>query len=153
MDAPDAEHPTPNTARDQRSLIVLSVTAVLFLGRVLAQVIQAVAPVGWIPPFDAWQSGAIPYWLLLVLQVIVLGVQVWIIRRVALGRYAPSAHARRAIGVFGIVYLHFMTFRLIAGLTFLDGHPWFDCPLPSVFHIVLAVFVLGAARAGGAPDC
>lgn len=45
-----------------------------------------------------------------------------------------------------------MVLRLAAGLTVLDGHAWFDAPLPSVFHLGLATFVLVAAYFGIAEE-
>ncbi|HNK14812.1 MAG TPA: hypothetical protein PLZ20_09620, partial [Nitrospira sp.] len=44
----------------------------LFLFRVLAQMIQLVAPVAVLPPFHAWQSGALPYPVLVGVQVLIL---------------------------------------------------------------------------------
>src|SRR5262245_19305883 len=37
----------------------------LFTARVVAQPMAAVSGATWLPPFDAFQSGAVPYWLLL----------------------------------------------------------------------------------------
>jgi hypothetical protein len=42
----------------------------------------------------------------------------------------------------GGIYFAFMAFRLFAGLTFLEDHPWFSKSLPAFFHAVLAAFVL-----------
>ena len=35
-----------------------------------------------------------------------------------------------------------MLFRLIGGLTFLRDVPWFQAILPTIFHLVLAGFLL-----------
>ena len=52
----------------------------LFFFRVAAQLIQAYSPVTSLPPFETWQSGALPYPLLVSLQLIILvacGRVVW----------------------------------------------------------------------------
>ncbi|MEM8926380.1 MAG: hypothetical protein AAGD35_22980 [Actinomycetota bacterium] len=131
------------------AVIALSTLAALFVARVVAQLVQSVTTVDALPPFDAWQSGALPYPALLASQVAIVGAQALVIRAIAERRFSLAPGRRALLAALGAVYLVFMVFRLIAGLTFLDGDGWFDAFLPSVFHIVLAAFVLVTAWAGG----
>ena len=137
--------------RDPSSLILL-VLALAFLGRVLAQVIQAVGEVGFLPEFDAWQSGALPYPVLLASQIVILALQVLIIIRVRAERLRLTVRSSLIVAGLGAAYFGFMAFRLVAGFTFLQGHEWFDAPLPSTFHLVLASFVMATAWAGWGAD-
>jgi len=49
-------------------LIILSILFLLFLARVLSQLIQSVYPLDFLPDFESFQSGALPYGALLVFQ-------------------------------------------------------------------------------------
>lgn len=120
----------------------LFVLAAIFWIRVGAQLIQHQTTVGWLPEFSAWQSGAVSYRSLLLSQIVIVLLQVGVLIAARADRFAGPRWLRLAILVLGAAYLGFMTFRLVAGQTFLDGHAWFDVPLPSLFHIVLAGFVI-----------
>jgi hypothetical protein len=114
----------------------------LFCLRVLAQLVQWRFDIGFLPPFEAWQSGVLPYWLLVCAQVLIVLVLGRIVLRVASGTMAPSPQKSLYWTVPGCVYLAVMLVRLALGTTWLNGHSWFDKPLPTVFHIVLASFLL-----------
>jgi hypothetical protein len=137
----------PGDAFQRGGLVALVALALAFLGRVLAQLVQVVAPTAKLPAFDQWQSGALPYPALLASQVAIIGAQWTVIARVRRERWRPSRRQALALATFGTAYFVFMTFRLVAGSTILRGS-WFDAPLPSVFHIVLASFVVTMAFAG-----
>jgi len=55
--------------------ISLAVLAVAFMGRVLGQALVAFFGMDFLPPMHEWQSGLIPYALLLPIQVVILGLQ------------------------------------------------------------------------------
>ncbi|MEM9892088.1 MAG: sterol desaturase family protein [Actinomycetota bacterium] len=143
---PAADHARrpATTAIDRRLPILIGLTA-LFAGRVAAQLIQAVAEVAWLPAFDAWQSGALPYPALVAGQTAILTVQVGLIRRVADGRLGPDSPTRRMSAIVGSIYGTVMAARLVLGTTVLDGHGWFDAPIPSLFHLGLAAFLVTLA--------
>ena len=114
----------------------------LFVLRVLAQLVQAVHGVPFLPAFETWQGSATPYPVLLALQagvVVVLAGTLWRVRADAID---PRPWRYRACFVLGGAYFAVMGFRLIAGLTFLAEHAWFAESLPALFHLVLAAFVL-----------
>ena len=88
--------------------------------------------------------------MLLACQVIILGLQVYVIERVASAQLRFRRSTGVVLGVAGLVYLAAALLRLVVGLTELSDHSWFDAPLPSVFHALLASFVVLTAWAGGA---
>lgn len=114
----------------------------LFLLRVLAQLIQALHPVAFLPPFEAWHGAVLPYPLLVFSQVLILILLLAIIWRVRHDRIEPRPWKHLGCFLFGGLYFSIMAFRLFAGLTFLAAHPWFAKSLPAFFHLVLASFLL-----------
>ena len=130
--------------RDSRFVYVsiLTVLLLLFCFRVGAQLIQAWSPVDVLPPFDAWASGAVPYWLLCVSQGLIIFVCVRVILRLCVGAVVPSAKLGRVILLLGGMYFGLMCLRLIIGSTIMPDHVWFGAKLPALFHLVLASFVL-----------
>ncbi len=121
---------------------VLSVLLTAFALRVLAQMMQAISDVPWLPPFEAWAAGGLPYAVLLIVQVIIVAAVVEVIRKLARGDVRPQR--KWAVWLLGLGALYFiaMAFRLVAGLTFLADSPWFAASLPAIFHLVLAGIVL-----------
>jgi hypothetical protein len=114
----------------------------LFACRVVAQPAQLWLHLPWLPAFDAWHSGALPYWLLLILQLVILSVQVRIAVSVGAGRMTPSRRAARWWLSLGAIYFTAMLARLSLGATVLASSHWFSAWLPTIFHLVLASFVL-----------
>jgi hypothetical protein len=125
---------------------ILTVLFLLFCFRVSAQLIQAWIPVGFLPPFDSWESGALPYWLLCVSQAIIIFVCARVIWRLYVGMTVPSAKTGRVLLVIGSIYFGLMCIRLIIGLTVAPDHFWFGARLPTLFHFVLACFMLVYGR-------
>jgi hypothetical protein len=150
-------NPQPITTPRVHCILLAFLTAA-FVFRVGAQALQAWAPVPWLPPFDSWHSATMPYPLLLASQLMILAVQVWVLAALLAGRQRPRRWLGVMLVVFGAVYFAFMLFRLVAGQTLLAHVPWFQPVVPTVFHLVLAAFLLvladfhlrfqaGAARA------
>jgi hypothetical protein len=135
---------------------ILAVLLALFCLRVLAQLVQACAELPFLPPFEAWQSGAVPYELLLVSQVLIIMIYAWILRRI----WTNKIRANRRMGwvflLVGLIYFAVMALRLVIGLAGLSAHHWFHSYLPTFFHFVLAGYLIvvgsfhlhGAARTG-----
>ena len=119
----------------------LWVLLALFAFRVAAQPAALVLP-SVLPPFEMWHSATVPYGLLLgsqLLILIVLGWTAWIFT-------FDRVSARRGLSVWllilGSVYFIGMLLRLVLGFTLLRHVPWFASPIPTVFHLVLATFIL-----------
>ena len=90
----------------------------LFCFRVGAQLLQLFYPVSFLPSFEAWHSGALPYWVLLTFQVFIIIFCVGITYQFATGAAHPNQRIGKLCLVFGVVYFSLMLFRLVAGLTF-----------------------------------
>ena len=106
--------------------------------------IQLLRPVEWLPPFAAWQSGALPYGVLVGAQLAILAWGAHVLSVVGRGRRAP----RRGMWflVLGVCYATMMFIRLVGGWTFAADHPWFQARIPTFFHFVLAGFVITLGR-------
>lgn len=122
--------------------MVLTVLLLLFCLRVFAQLIQAWSPVTFLPPFTAWAGGALPYWLLVLCQFFIIVVCARVIWRLHKGLMIPSVTTGKVLLLLGSVYFGLMCARLIIGLTVGTDHFWFSARLPTLFHFVLAGFVL-----------
>ena len=114
----------------------------LFSFRVLAQIIQSIYPVSFLPSFSAWHSDTLPYGLLLIAQFIIIGVGSLTVWRFKTQSVKESQQVGMLCLFLGAIYFIVMVFRLIAGFSFAADHHWFNSYLPTLFHIVLAIFVL-----------
>jgi len=128
-------------ARGAPHVVWLWSLTTLFAFRVLAQLAQYATPSRFLPPFDAWQGSGLSYPVLLASQLLILAVMILATRGVS-----RRARASRRVGgwliAIGCVYLASMSARLVLGLTMLADVPWFAKPLPALFHMVLAGYVL-----------
>ena len=122
-------------------VVLLASLTTLFAFRVAAQLVQYASPVRSLPPFEAWQGGRLSYPVLLTSQLLILAVMIWGTSTVS--RRVPAA---RRIGIWlvtlGSAYFGSMGARLMLGLTILAHVTWFAKPLPALFHMVLAGYVL-----------
>ena len=125
--------------------ILLGLTS-LFVTRVIAQLIQTWHPVAFLPSFEVWQSGALPYPLLLVSQIIITGCCLRVVWRMFKCAVVPLRKKGRIMFVLGGLYGLVMSIRLVIGLMVAPNHFWFGATLPTVFHFVLAAFLLVYAR-------
>ncbi|MEX2132075.1 MAG: sterol desaturase family protein [Pseudohongiellaceae bacterium] len=114
----------------------------LFVFRVVAQLLQLTFPVGFLPPFEDWQSGALPYPILLLSQIAISFYGLAMIVRMRQNRIKRSSHAGLVYLTIGGCYFLIMAVRLIAGFSFASEHPWFGQHLPAIFHLVLALFLI-----------
>jgi len=80
----------------------------LFVFRVIAQLIQAVYPISYLPPFDAWQSGALPYPLLVAFQFVIIFFCLRVIMKIRNNSTERSDKAARIYLTLGGVYLAVM---------------------------------------------
>lgn len=114
----------------------------LFLFRVVAQFVQWLAPLTVLPSFETWQSGALPYSALVASQLVILAAEGRVVWAFLTGSVVPSAKTGRLLLAVGWVYFAVMGLRLLAGLTIAPTHFWFGAIVPTLFHLVLAAFVL-----------
>lgn len=123
-------------------LPVLKVLTALFAFRVLAQITQYYLDLPFLPEFGAWQSGALPYGWLVFFQILILAIMLSTLRKLSVAEITP----RRKRGIWllavGALYLIGMLARLYVGIFFVSSPAWFHAPIPTIFHLVLALFVL-----------
>ena len=121
--------------------VLLGLFTALFALRVAAQLVQYVSPTRFLPPFEAWQGSGLAYPVLLASQLTILAAMVW-----GTGAVRRRPRVRKTVGrwliALGAVYFGSMAVRLVLGLTVLSDLAWFAKPLPALFHLVLASYVL-----------
>lgn len=133
---------TQPTAAPRVHCVLLALLIAAFLFRVGAQALQAWAPRPWLPPFESWHSATVPYSLLLASQLVILAIQFWVLAALLRGRERPRRWLGVTLLVLGAAYFAFMLFRLVAGQTLLGHVAWFEAVVPTLFHLVLAAFLL-----------
>lgn len=119
--------------------------SLLFLLRVIGQLIQQLNAVSWLPPLEDWQGSSLPYGLMLSSQIIILAVMIRITRKHETSCVQKNPIKGRWLLTLGALYFFSMSARIVIGLANLSTHPWFHKSLPAFFHLVLATFVLSLA--------
>ena len=125
-----------------KHLFLLKFILWLFIARVVCQLIQYISPIDYLPEFDQWHSGVLPYRHLIIMQLVIITWCIVIIRGVKMATITPSFSKAIFLLSFGILYFCLMLLRLIAGFTFADDASWLNHPLPTLFHILLSIFIL-----------
>lgn len=123
-------------------MAILWACLALFLFRVLAQWAQYLFEWPFLPPFEAWHSAVVPYWLLLFIQLAIASYLGRVAANISMGRVQPTRRSAFCWLGFGLIYFATMAGRMILGLTVLSTHDWFSNRLPTFFHLVLAAFVI-----------
>jgi len=113
----------------------------LFFFRVTAQLFQLVFDISYLPPFDAWYSGALAYPYLLFSQLIIIGIYSYICFQFTNGTVTPSKRAGMFFLGLGAIYTSFMLGRLLIGQLFTSS-AWFHAYIPIFFHFILALFLI-----------
>lgn len=114
----------------------------LFLFRVIAQLLQYFFNLPFLPSFEAWDSGTLPYGTLIIVQLFIVFCFLKIIYKIASYKIKPNVKIGYTLITFSTLYFTIMLFRLLAGLTLLKEIKWFVYPIPSFFHLVLASFLI-----------
>ncbi len=137
--------------------LILWGLAALFLLRVLGQALVAMAGVTWLPPMAAWQSGLLPYPVLLASQIAILALLAWIALDVTRG-HGRFARRRppvgRALRWISYAYAGAMAGRYVLTVALRPERRWLGGTIPIVFHWVLAayLFTLGRCHEDRAED-
>src|SRR5688572_33089602 len=128
--------------------VVMAVLLVLFLGRVVGQILVATAAPAWLPPMARWYSGLMPYRWLLPTQMVFLAVMT----AMTLGVYRGSpplgtlsADAGAWIVWASYVYALGMVVRSIRYARATPEQR--GVLIPIVFHFVLAGFLFAYGSA------
>jgi hypothetical protein len=125
--------------------LLLGACTALFVLRVLGQAIVAVRDVGFLPPFEQWYSGLLPYPLLLPAQIVLAALMLKIVGDFARADgYFVRLRPRTGRILIGLGCLYALAMVVRYGLT-MAAYPerrWFTGTIPIWFHLVLAAFVL-----------
>jgi uncharacterized protein len=114
----------------------------LFIVRVIAQPMALLTSAPFLPPFESWHSGVLPYPALVGAQLLIIA---WLARtawRFSRGEVIPRYRLGVWMLTFGAIYFATMLVRLVLGLTVLSANRWFSSVLPTMFHLVLASYLL-----------
>jgi uncharacterized protein len=129
-------------------LLLGSCTA-LFVLRVLGQAVVARWDVSFLPPFEQWQSGLLPYPVLLGAQIVLAALMVKIVGDFARADgyfVALQPRTGRILVGLGCLYVLAMVVRYGATMAAYPERRWFTGTIPIWFHLVLAAFVLTLGR-------
>lgn len=123
--------------------VYLWLFTVLLLGRVLGQLLVAARAPKWLPPMDHWQSGLLPYPVLLACQMIVLTLMTWMsadFSRAAGFWVEPRPRLGLAARWWSYLYVGAMITRYGIRMARRPDQRWFGGTIPIVFHSVVAAF-------------
>ncbi len=124
--------------------LALWALTLLFGLRILAQPLAQLVPA--LPGFNAWHGGVLPYPVLLLSQLAIAAMMINANLRLGRGVILPQPRLGRWLAMLGTLYFAAMLLRLVLGQTVFSGSSWFDRPLPTLFHLVLATWLLSLAR-------
>jgi hypothetical protein len=130
-------------------LLLALCTFLLFL-RIIGQIVVVLRAPRWLPPMEQWQSGLLPYPVLLGGQAIVFTLMVWISTDVLRGTglfidpRRPSAGL--AIVWFSGVYFGWMIVRYVVRMWRRPDQRWLGGTIPIFFHCVVAAFLYTFGR-------
>jgi hypothetical protein len=121
----------------------LWVLTVLLVGRVAGQLVVARWGPSWLPPMEQWQSGLLPYPVLVAGQLVVLTLMFWISIDFSRGEgfwVQPHPHLGLAALVWSYLYFGAMVVRYAVRMTRHPDQRWFGGTIPIIFHSLVAVF-------------
>ncbi len=136
----ERERTRPERRRGVTRAQLLWVLLALFALRVLGQLLVVAGLAPFLPPLEDWQSGLLPYPLLLASQVVILAVLAWVCVQFSRGDgyvVRPRAWLGTPLWIAGWLYAIGMVVRY--ALLRRDA-------IPVAFHIVLASFLLVLAH-------
>jgi hypothetical protein len=135
--------------KERRRRLALWMCLGVFMVRIVGQIEVLLLAPAWLPPFSAWESGLIPYSVLLPLQILVVGWMAAIVSDHSRGSgpmWVESLRVRRRLNVFALIYASIMLVRLVVTAA-LPPHSVIDRGLiPILAHWDLAGFLALLAR-------
>ena len=121
----------------------------LFLGRVIGQVLVVLTEPSWLPALEHWQSGLLPYAILLPAQILLLMLMSLVTYDAVRERgyyYATTARTKRILRTIALFYLSAIVLRYVLTMTLVPELRWFGHAIPIFFHVVLASFIFVLSR-------
>jgi hypothetical protein len=132
---------------------LLAALTALFAVRVSGQLAVALGGADWLPAFEEWQSGLLPYPALLASQAAILAAMAAIEWQTWRGRGAlaqPRPRLAVVLRRFSYLYAGSMVVRYVATMGLVPEWRWLGHQIPTLFHVVLAgwLFVYALVLAG-----
>jgi len=124
--------------------LLLGTFTLLFAVRVFGQVVVGIREVGFLPPFEQWYSGLLPYWLLLPAQIALIVIMLKIVRDFVRGDGTfvdLKPRTGTILQVLGCIYFLSMVVRYVVTMALHPELRWFTGTIPIWFHFVLAAFI------------
>jgi len=124
--------------------LLLGTFTVLFILRVSGQVLVGIHEVSFLPPFEQWYSGLLPYPLLLPGQIALIVLMLKIVRDFARGDgYFVDLKPRTGtiLKVLSCIYFLSMLVRYVVTMVLHPELRWFTGTIPIWLHMVLAAFI------------
>ena len=121
---------------------ILWLLLVLFVCRVFAQLLVYFIDIPYVPSFNQWHSASMPYGLLIFSQSVIILIFTRITLSFTSARVVPRYRAGLALLSVGGLYFSLMLSRLMIAFFSLSDIPWWNKPIPSFFHLVLASFLI-----------
>jgi hypothetical protein len=132
------------------STLLVWLFTILLVLRVAGQLVVVLRAPGWLPPMEQWQSGLLPYPVLLFGQIVVLTLMIWISLDVTNGTGYFVDPRRpdmgRAVVSFSCVYFGGMVLRYIIWMWRRPDQRWFGGTIPIIFHSFVAAFLYTFGR-------
>ena len=122
---------------------VLWLLTVLLFGRVIGQLIVCFRAPKWLPPMEQWQSGLVPYPLLVAVQAVVLALMVSISLDFSRGAgFWVDPHPDLGLVVlwWSYAYAAAMVVRYLVRMVRRPDQRWLGGTIPIIFHTVVAAF-------------
>lgn len=130
---------------------ILWMLLLLFVLRVLGQIVVMIWRPRWLPPPPQWYSGLIAYPYLLGFQLLFIAAMSLMILGLHPGSGpfgSPAAGFATFCIAFSVPYYGFMVYRWIFRVLRNPARRWYDTLIPIAFHCVLASFLLVYGLAG-----
>ena len=131
------------TVRGSRPILLWLLQA-LFMARVAGQALVGLYAPAWLPTWDEWQSGLLPYPLLLPAQlVLIVGMTIVSYDNTrGSGRFCvESQRVRSRLRLVAAVYAGAMLLRYGLTMAIEPDMRWLHGTVPIAFHLVLAAYL------------
>jgi hypothetical protein len=123
-----------------RTRFALTLLALLSMARVVGQAVARIFEPAMLPPDALWHSATVFSPVLVIAQIAILSAMVIVIRR--LDRIQANPRKAKFLLTAGGVYFAAMSLRFVIGATGIAPGSWFDKPISTPFHLVLAGWLL-----------
>ena len=116
----------------------------LFALRILGQFLEKIFNIKLLAAGIDWDSGFVNYFFLLGAQILILIGMLVLNSLLAENKIRQSHRFGLVCLIFGFAYFFLMAIRLYLCFSNVED-PWFKRPIPTIFHLVLATYILAFA--------